>query len=142
MIEEYLEDWNSPDSIPFDYKFHMFGEKCAHITIIERLSNNNSKENKFWNVTEDWEALPIQFVRTQIPQETLPPKPDCWDELCESAKKLGSELGIFMRIDFFATTRGAVFGEFTPQPHGGKGFTIEADKWLGSIWKGKEGAGD
>jgi len=32
-----------------------------------------------------------------------------------------------------------VFGEFTPQPHGGKGFTEWADEWLGSLWEGKEG---
>ena len=48
---------------------------------------------------------------------------------------------MFMRIDLYGTTRGAN-GEFTPQPHGGKGYTIEADKWLGSLWSGIEGAGN
>lgn len=48
---------------------------------------------------------------------------DCADELISTAKLLGKSVGVFMRIDLYATTRGAVFGEFTPQPNGGKGFT-------------------
>jgi hypothetical protein len=48
---------------------------------------------------------------------------------------------MFMRIDMHATTNGAVFGEFTPQPHGGEGFTLWADEWLGAMWKGVEGCG-
>jgi hypothetical protein len=49
-------------------------------------------------------------------------------------------LNMFMRVDMYATTRSAVFGEFTPTPHGGKRYTREADRWLGSLWKGVEGA--
>ena len=47
-----------------------------------------------------------------------------------------------MRIDLYATTRGSVFGEFTPTPQGGKGYTPAADRWLGNLWQGKEGADD
>jgi len=142
MIEEYLEDWKNPEHIPYDYKFYMFGEKCAFITIIERNSSVSAKKNKFWNVIQDWNPCEFKIIKTQTPEETLPDKPDCWDELCETAITLGKELGIFMRIDLYATKRGAVFGEFTPQPHGGNGFTEEADKWLGAIWRGLEGAGE
>jgi len=34
-----------------------------------------------------------------------------------------------MRIDLYATTRGAVFGEFTPQPHGGRASEIVMRRW-------------
>ncbi|MBI19598.1 MAG: hypothetical protein CMB73_03380 [Euryarchaeota archaeon] len=142
IIEEYLEDWKKPDLIPYDYKFYMFGSECAFVTIIERNSNVNSNKNRFWNITMDWKSCEFKIIKTQTPEEVLPDIPDCWDELCETAIKLGKELGIFMRIDLYATKRGAVFGEFTPQPHGGNGFTEEADKWLGSIWRGLEGAGE
>ena len=139
MIEEYLEDWKNPDLIPYDYKFYMFGKECAFVTIIERNSSVNAKSNKFWNLSIDWELCEIQIMKSQIPEKTLPDKPDCWEELCSAAAKLGEELGLFMRIDFYATKRGAVFGEFTPQPHGGNGFTDKADNWLGSLWEGLEG---
>ena len=44
-----------------------------------------------------------------------------------------------MRIDFFPTRRGAVFGEFTPTPHVGNGYLEEADRYLGTFWIGEEG---
>ena len=68
--------------------------------------------------------------------------PECFDEMVEAVKKIGSTLGIYMRIDMYATAKGAVFGEFTPTPHGGKGYSEWADKYLGSFWKGEEGCED
>ena len=32
--------------------------------------------------------------------------------MVDAVRAIGKELGIYMRIDMFATTRGAVFGEF------------------------------
>ena len=65
--------------------------------------------------------------------------PDCWDEMLEDVRNLGRSLGCFMRIDMFATDKGPVFGEFTPTPEGGKGYTEWADKYLATFWKGLEG---
>ena len=66
-------------------------------------------------------------------------RPDCWDEMVASVQKIGEELNIYMRIDMFATNRGAVFGELTPTPHGGKGYSEFGDRFLGSYWEGEEG---
>ena len=140
MIEEYLVHWNEEDKIADDYKFFMFGSKIAYISIIERNDGKHMKSNRFWNVNENWELIDFQIMQSQVPEEFLPEKPDYWDELCEMAKEIGSRLNMFMRVDLYATSRGPVFGEFTPQPHGGKGFTPAADRWLGSLWRGKEGA--
>ena len=35
------------------------------------------------------------------------------------AEKIASNLDCFMRLDFYLTKRGPVFGEFTSTPHGG-----------------------
>ena len=87
--------------------------------------------------------LGMKVITTQTPETEMCDKPDCWDELVNTAIGLGEKrLGMFTRVDLYATTRGAVFGEFTPQPQGGKGFTPAADRWLGSLWRGKEGADD
>ena len=59
--------------------------------------------------------------------------------MVKSVQKIGRSVGIYMRIDMFATNRGAVFGEFTPTPHGGKGYSEFADKFLGGFWRGEEG---
>ena len=66
-------------------------------------------------------------------------RPDCWEEMIEAVQTIGKAVGIYMRIDMFATNRGAVFGEFTPTPHGGKGYTEIVDKYLAGFWRGEEG---
>lgn len=142
MIEEYLVHWSDEDKIADDYKFFMFGSKIAYVSIIERNDGKDMKSNRFWNVSEDWELIDFQIMQSQLPEKSLPEKPDCWGQLCEMAKEIGSTINMFMRVDLYATSRGPVFGEFTPQPHGGKGFTPSADKWLTTLWQGKEGADD
>jgi hypothetical protein len=143
LVEEYLVNWNGDvGKAPYDFKFHNFGERIAFCHIIERNSNKDASLNRHWYVDEDFNSIGKKVITTQRPEEHLCEKPECWEELVDMAKGLGGELGIFMRIDLYATTRGAVFGEFTPQPQGGKGFMPEIDAWLGEMWEGVEGAGD
>ena len=139
VVEEFLKSWDGDYSIPLDYKFHMFGDHISFISIVERNSNVNTKNNRYWFVDEHWQPLSGQVMKTQVHNAEPLVIPDCADELISTAKLLGKSVGVFMRIDLYATTPGAVFGEFTPQPHGGKGFTEWADEWLGSLWEGKEG---
>ena len=141
IVEEFLQSWDGDYRIPLDYKFHMFGDQISFISIVERNSNVNTKNNRYWFVDGDWKPLAGQVMKTQVHDEEPLVIPDCADELVSTAKLLGKSVGVFMRIDLYATTRGAVFGEFTPQPHGGRGFTEWSDEWLGSLWKGKDGCG-
>lgn len=140
IIEELLTNWDNRDGIPLDYKFYTFGDRIAFIHVIERNSGSNLKANRHWFLKDDWSKLGMKIQRIQEPQGDLPSIPDCYDELIHTVRTVGRRLNMFMRIDMYATTRGAVFGEFTPTPHGGKGYTKEADRWLGQLWKGVEGA--
>jgi len=140
LIEELLINWDNKRGIPVDYKFYTFGDRIAFIHAIERNSGVNLKANRHWFLKDDWSDLGIKIQKTQDLQTAPLPKPDCYDELIDTVRKVGRMLNMFMRIDMYATTRGAVFGEFTPTPHGGKGYTKEADRWLGSLWRGVEGA--
>ncbi|RAH14447.1 MAG: hypothetical protein CMB20_003340 [Methanobacteriota archaeon] len=142
LVEEFLVNWDGVFGIPLDYKFFMFGGEIAFCHIIKRLSNTDTSRNLHWYVDENFESIGMKIITTQNPETELCSKPTCWDDLVSTAKGLGEKLDMFMRIDLYGTTRGAVFGEFTPQPHGGRGYTIEADKWLGSLWSGIEGAGN
>jgi hypothetical protein len=139
MVEELLVNWDGREGIPYDYKFWMFGESIAFIHVIERNSAVNTKSNRHWYLKEDWSNLGFKVVTFQQPQTAPLPKPDCHDELFHVVRKTGRKLNMFMRIDMYATTKGAVFGEFTPIPHGGKGYTKRADRWLGGFWRGVEG---
>lgn len=143
IVEELLIPWNGETRIPYDYKFYMFGEKVAYCQIIDRrISAANSKHNKNWFVDSGFNIIEKQIMVEQLQTDSVIMKPDCWDDLISAAKVLGSALNRFTRVDLYATINGPVFGEFTPTPHGGRGFTKWADKWLGEMWEGVEGAGD
>ena len=141
LVEEFLVNWDHKPGIPLDYKFFMFGERLALVHVIERNSGAKLAQNRHWYLTEGWELITRRLVRSQQPQPDLPTKPDCWEDMLAVVIGMARELDMFVRIDMYATDRGPVFGEFTPQPHGGKGFTSWADEWLGELWVGVEGAG-
>ena len=139
IAEEMLIDEDHRPGAPRDYKFYCFGDRIAFIHVVERNSLSDLTVNRHWFLTEDWKQLGIKIQASQTSEPDVPPRPACYDELIKSVKDLGAAVAMFMRIDMYATTRGAIFGEFTPQPHGGNGYTKEADLWLGSFWVGTEG---
>ena len=142
MCEEFLipEVGRDSDIIPRDYKFYCFGEQIALVHVVLRRSVKDKYANVHHYLDCDFREIPRKVMSNRnVPKEDFP-MPDCWDSMVEDVRLLGRAMGSFMRIDMYATHKGAVFGEFTPTPEGGKGFTEWADKYLGTFWKGVEGA--
>ena len=141
MIEELLEPEakQRDDGLPRDFKFYCFGDEIAMIHVALRKSEVNKGENEHQYYTPDFRIMNQKIMAKRGQGRTAIPRPDCWDEMVDAVKTIGRELGIYMRIDMYPTNRGAVFGEFTPTPHGGNGYSDFADRYLGSFWKGKEG---
>lgn len=139
IIEELLMNWDNYDGLPYDFKFYMFGDKIAFCHIIKDRCKVNSSLSKNWYVDEEFIPIDKQVIATLAEDKSKIEMPDCWDELVSTAKTLGLSLNRFTRIDLYGTVNGVVFGEFTPTPHGGRGFTKWADKWLGNMWKGVDG---
>lgn len=52
--------------------------------------------------------------------------------MVQLAKQLSKTYQLFVRVDFYATDKGAVFGEFSLTPHLGKNFTPYGEKLLTS----------
>jgi len=141
MVEEFLkpEPLSEDEKIPRDWKFYCFGEEIALIHVVLRNSTTDKSANVHHYFTSDLRQLQRKVCTTrQVPDDPLF-FPECWDEMVTQVKNLGKKLGCFMRIDMYATERGPVFGEFTPTPEGGEGFTEWADKYLATFWKGIEG---
>ena len=144
MVEEFLkpESWSEDEKIPRDWKFYCFGEEIALIHVVLR----NSTVDKYANVHHYFSSDLRQFQRRICGTRAVPDEPlffpECWDEMLRQVKMLGKKLGCFMRIDMYATDKGPVFGEFTPTPEGGHGFTEWADRYLATYWKGVEGVED
>ena len=136
IVEELIED-EFEYKIPLDYKFYMFGEIIAAIQVIDR-SSKIKKEQAQGFYDEKWNKIPLDIlpIRKEVDKFL---KPTQLDNMSKAAKKLGKALGMFMRIDFYASKNAFYLGEFTPTPEGGKGYSVEGDKFLGSFWKGEEG---
>ena len=79
-----------------------------------------------WNVITD--------LGTDFPQGPYQSPPACLEKMKMHAKELSKAYEIYVRIDFYATDKGAVFGEFTPTPSAGNYYTLEADKLLVKYW--------
>lgn len=129
LIEEFLKNEKGIHKIPDDYKFYMFNGRIAGIQVINRQSS--SKGVNTW-YDESWKEMINITENYQLGEVQNPP--NCLPEMIEYAKKLSTEYGIFARIDFYATDKGAVFGEFTPTPALGKGFTPAGEKLLAEYW--------
>jgi tetratricopeptide (TPR) repeat protein len=142
MCEEFLtpEKGRESDVIPRDYKFYCYGDEIALVHVVLRRSVTDKYANVHHHLDSEFREIPRKVMSTRdVPEEAFP-MPDCWDAMVEDVRALGKAMGCFMRIDMYATNKGPVFGEFTPTPEGGKGFTEWADKYLGTFWRGVEGA--
>ena len=141
MIEELLEPEakQRDDGLPRDFKFYCFGDEIAMVHVALRKSEINKGENEHQYYTPDFKIMSQRIMEKRDQGRSPIPRPDCWGEMLDAVRTIGRTLGIYMRIDMYATNRGAVFGEFTPTPHGGNGYSEFADRYLGSFWKGEEG---
>ena len=141
MVEELLspEPWREDELIPRDWKFYCFGGEIVLIHAVLRLSTIDKNKNIHHYFTPDLRQIKRRIILSRVVPEEPLFFPDCWDEMVIQVKKIGSKLNCFMRIDMYATAEGPVFGEFTPTPEGGSGFTEWADQYLATFWNGVEG---
>jgi len=101
----------------------------ATIQVINRLSPLKGYTT-FYN--ENWELM--ENANTYYTKGETQAPPRCLKEMIEKAKELSKSYEIFVRIDFYATDKGAVFGEFTPTPFKGANFAACADTLFIVYW--------
>ncbi|OLY92692.1 TupA-like ATPgrasp [Cnuella takakiae] len=129
VVEEFLQNEAGEYKIPVDYKMYLFNGELAAFLVIQRSGPTKGFGNFY---DEKW--TPIERLRTHYPEGELLPKPHCFDQMVADAKRLSKAYEIFVRIDFYATPQGAVFGEFTPTPALGKDYTEAGEQLLLSYW--------
>lgn len=129
LVEEFLRNEDGEYCIPNDYKFLMFNGEIASIVLINRLGPTEGFQDFY---DENWNRM--DNLTTIYPNEGYKNPPACLPELIDAARRLSKAYGIFVRIDFYATDKGAVFGEFTPTPSKGHGFTPYGDELLTYYW--------
>lgn len=129
LFEEFVQTEDGRYTIPNDFKFLCFNGVVASIAVIDRVS---PKVGYSYFYDEQWNKM--KRLHHLYPGRDEPAKPACFDDMLEQAKTLSKAYGIFVRIDFFATSKGAVFCEFTPTPAKGRGFTGYGKKFLLKYW--------
>lgn len=129
LLEEFLKTEGGDYKIPVDYKFYMFNGEINSILVISRI-NSSKKVSNYYD--ENWN--PIQNLCEDYPKGAYQPPPTCFREMIKQAKELSRAYEIFVRIDFYATDKGSVFGEFTPTPGLGDGFTPEGELIFIDYW--------
>lgn len=129
LFEEFLEQEQGEHGILNDYKFFCFNGEIACIQVINRVGPNQGY-GSFYD--ENWNKIK-KVTHTYKPAKTQS-APSCLDDMVASAKKLSKAYGIFVRIDFYATYKGCVFGEFTPTPSMGRNYSSFGRKLLLSYW--------
>ncbi|MFD2514645.1 ATP-grasp fold amidoligase family protein, partial [Pontibacter locisalis] len=129
LIEEFLRSEKGEYKIPVDYKLSLFNGELAVIDVINRMSPKTGLSSCY---DENWNM--IECIGKQYQRSAYQAPPACLPEIINWGKKLSKAYEIFVRIDFYATDKGAVFGEFTPTPGKGNGFTPEADIMLLNYW--------
>jgi hypothetical protein len=129
LIEEFLQNEEGEYKVLTDYKIFCFNGEIATIWEIKRI---DPKKGFATFYDENWNR--IDEVHIFYPPKDAGPPPKCFPEMVSQAKSLSKAYGMFVRLDFYATNRGAVFGEFTPTPALGKGHTPFGKKLMIKYW--------
>jgi len=129
LFEEFIQNERGEYAIPNDYKFLCFNGEIACVHVITRLSPKKGFSNFY---DENWNKLKKMHVAYPVKEDEQPPA--CYPEMLKLAKKISKEYKIFVRLDFYATPKGPVFGEFTPTPSMGMNFTTYGKKRMLTYW--------
>jgi len=134
MVEEFITDERGAYTIPTDYHCHVFGSRIGAIEVSPRRGRGpfGSLRNFY---TEAWEPLPEPMYTSRLPYGGTYDPPACLDEMLHHARVLGTAYGTYVRIDFYASRAGCVFGEFSPTPAKGDFFSPFADTYFERIWR-------
>ncbi|MDO6391452.1 ATP-grasp fold amidoligase family protein [Pontibacter sp. BT731] len=129
LIEEFVRDEQGNYVIPVNYKIHTFNGEIAGINVLNKVGPRKGTMRAY---DENWNM--INNIACDLPVAPYQKPPNCIKEIVTHAKILSKAYEIYVRVDFFATDKGAVFNEFTPTPSVGDYFTPEADKKFISYW--------
>jgi len=129
LIEEFLQNEAGEHHVLTDYKFFCFNGEVAVVWEIQRLGPKTGFATFY---DENWNR--IDEVHVFYPPKEAGEAPACYADMLAQAKRLSKAYGMFVRLDFYATNKGAVFGEFTPTPALGKGHTRFGRKLLLKYW--------
>lgn len=118
LVEEFIKTETGEIRIPNDYKFYTFNGEIACVQLINRYGAHDGATTWY---DENWKQL--ENINSLYKEGKPEEAPRCFEQMKEQARILSKSYELFVRIDFYASDKGPVFGEFTPTPGRGKSFT-------------------
>ena len=132
LVEEFVPAEDGEGRLPIEYKCHAFGGIIAAVQVIEHAGPRSGIQRYY---TPRWEPFP-DVMDTNYPLAPPRQPPRCLDEMLDAATRLSQAIGTYMRIDFFASTAGAVFNEFSSTPQVQTlPYTRYCDEIFGALWQ-------
>ena len=134
IVEEFILDTNGNYTIPDDYKFFCFKGKLEFLK--HRYLDNKTKKYHFNYYDMDWNVIDInlEVPNKQIRSKKIK-KPLNFDKMKEYCQKISSKVfsQVFVRLDFYLNLDQPVFGEVTPEPLGGIGYSKKGIEFLDNL---------
>jgi hypothetical protein len=134
MVEEFICPEGGGALRPLELSLFVFGSRITAI----QLEIPGPIDQRGWDIQaldENWQPLP-QLHRRQVSRgQILSPPPACFEEMKSQARALGEAYETFLRVDFYASDAGSIFGEFAATPYLGSGFTEFGNRHLGDVWQ-------
>ncbi len=118
IVEEILTNFDGKTVLD-DYKCYVFNGEVKFI--LHKCFENGIYKRSWYN--KAWEpVIPLKIVDKQ---GNFTEKPPYFKEMIHDVEKIGNAVfaDCFVRIDFYITNEGPVFGEITPNPANGYGYT-------------------
>jgi hypothetical protein len=131
IIEELLLPVDGSLSLIEDYKFYCFAG-VVELILHKKLIAGEKKQRVLW-YTRDWKPVDVGKYKDRIHHTVEVPHNS--RQLVETAEEASSKTCYpFVRVDLYDTSRGIVFGEFTPGPGGRHDFSPEWSERLSKRW--------
>jgi len=116
MIEELLEA-EIPNTPLLDIKLFYFAGKIMFLQITDPTKRPMNRIYPRFHYLPHWQRIPIHKQEAPINQHMQ--KPKCLDEIIQWGNRIANTFfpRTFIRLDFYPTNKGAVFGETTLAPN-------------------------
>jgi len=130
MVEELLEPSDN-SNILYDVKCFCFYGQVKYIHIINPKNRNISYMFNTKGLRE------FIYTKDELQRNKNIKKPKYFFDIIKKANIVASHLtkDYALRIDFYSTTKGPMFGEFTFNPNAGNGLSERGNKLLGQFLK-------
>ena len=124
IAEEFLKDIAPRKVIPRDFKTFVAGGRTHVIKVVDRNGKAGTTMERYYRRT--WK--PYRDLQYSNGLARPIPKPERYEDLIELSDRIARDIQCFMRLDFYITQRGVVFGEFTSYPNAGNKHTARGSR--------------